>query len=95
MLITRKNLRAGRPLQGFPLIGERGLLGYKVGYCEGCNEPIVIRTIDVREIVDNFGVSDDFYKHSFHLFGHREPIKHRVIRWLGGEVKNGFDKDEN
>lgn len=88
MMISRKNLRGGRRLEGFPLVEEQGLLGYKVGYCEGCNEPIVIRTIDVREVVDNFGVSDDVYRRSFNLFKDRQPMKHRVIHWLGGEVKD-------
>ncbi len=75
MLITRSHPNGGRPLTGYPIDEDKktGQLGYKIGYCPcGCNEPLLIRTIDLKEVVDRFGVSDDYY---------RKNILKRLTRW--------------
>jgi hypothetical protein len=67
MFVTRANPNGGRPLSSYPLDEDKrsGNLGYKIGYCAGCGEPVLIRTIDVAEIVDRFGLSDQFYRKKF------------------------------
>ena len=67
MLMTRQNLKQGRPLQGFPIHADEvsGRFGYKLGYCSHCNEPILIRTLDAREFSDRFGISDHIFKTKF------------------------------
>jgi len=67
MFITRKHPKVGASLKTYPIAEDpqSGLLGYKIGYTEcpcGHCEPILIRTIDVREIVDKFGVSEHIYR---------------------------------
>lgn len=55
MLITRKSRGGGKILTTYPLRLEprTGLMAIKMGYCEGCNEPIFFRTIDVQNILDD------------------------------------------
>ena len=83
MIISRANLQGGRPLRGYPLEEDpkTGMYGYKVGYCSGCNEPVMIRTIELRGVVEHFGriVDDRLTK--------RVSLKHRLITWLGGKIE--------
>jgi hypothetical protein len=61
-----------------------GAYAYKVGYCGcGCGEEVGIRTIDLREVVNKFGFAlDNLDKWK----APREPLKHKLIRLLGGKV---------
>lgn len=83
MLVSRANLNGGRPLKGYPYDEdpETGLLGFKLGYCSGCNEPIMIRSVDVREVVKHFGDIVDYEP------PRRLSLKKRIILWLGGRVE--------
>lgn len=56
MLLTRKNPRAGKRLTGFPIVREprSDQVGYKLGYCDGCGEPIIALIHEAREIAANF-----------------------------------------
>lgn len=54
MLISRKNAKGGRFLQRYPLVHDNGALGYKIGYCSGCNEPIVMKIGDTEEVIQAF-----------------------------------------
>lgn len=80
MLITRQNSKGGPKIQNFPIDEDKntGMFGYKIGYCEGCNEPILLRTIDLREIFMRFGV--DKYEVP------KETFREWVIKRLGGQV---------
>lgn len=79
MLITRQNQKGGPKLKSCPIdIDEKsGNFGYKIGYCDGCNEPLLIRTLDLREILDYFGMAGEFKTQS---------IREKIIHWLGGEI---------
>lgn len=83
MLISRANMKGGRPLRGFPFDEDpkTGLLGYKVGYCSGCNEPIMIRSVELRDVVDHFGrIVDD-----------RENKKVSLREWLVKKLGGRLD----
>jgi len=80
MIITRKNALGGRPISKFP-IGvdpDSGYYGYKIGYCQRCNNPLYMRSIDVGDIMGYFGERDK----------PKTPFKHKLIKWLGGSVDN-------
>jgi hypothetical protein len=81
MLLTRKNAKGGAPLKSYTLDEDprTGCLGLKFGYCEGCNEPIFIRTVEMRDVISQFG-------YSLSMKSRREPIKHKLIKFLGGRV---------
>lgn len=60
MIVTKQNPNGGPMLKMYPIDEdpETGVLGYKVGYCPcGCNQPLLLRTVDVRDIVNRFGWS--------------------------------------
>lgn len=86
MMLTRKNLKGGRELgpKSFPLEEIDGRLGYKLGYCEGCNEPILIRTTDTREMLAHFHYSEEAYKKLLNDLKPKFSFKKRFIKWLVG-----------
>ena len=94
MFITKANPKGGRPLTCFPISEDpkTGFLGYKIGYCQcGCNEPLLIRTIDLREIVDRFAVSQEIYdilyaKKEFGISVFKRQVREKLIKLLGGSV---------
>lgn len=55
MFLVRKNPKAGRPLQGYPIDSDptSGHIGFKLGYCP-CGEPVFIRIGDVYEFASSF-----------------------------------------
>lgn len=83
-MISRKNLKAGRKLKSFPLEEVNGSLGYKIGYCEGCNETILLRTIDAREILAHLHYSEEAYSKLLNDLKPKFSIKKRFIKWLVG-----------
>lgn len=90
MLLTRQNPHGGPALQGYPIEEDAhtGVLGYKVGYCGcGCGEELLIRTIDVRQVVAKFGYSLDQYYEMIGKKAPKEPMKNKIIRLLGGKVE--------
>lgn len=87
MLITRKNLRGGRHLKTFPLVEENGLLGYQMGYCGcGCNERLLLRTIDAQEILAFLFYSQKEYKKLIHKLTPKVSFSQRLMRWLIGKL---------
>lgn len=92
MLVTKKNMLGGRELTKFHIEEENGVWGYKVGYCScGCNEPLLIRTIDLKDIVDQFGISLEAYnymKEAFKKFRPRVTVRQRMINFLSKSVDN-------
>lgn len=86
MLMTRKNLKGGRMLTAFPLVSEGGLLGYKLGYCAGCNEPILIRTIDVQDILAHLFYSQKQHKKLIAKLTPTVSFKKRLIKWVIGKL---------
>lgn len=88
MMISRKNLKAGRGLTGFPLHTEErtGTLGYKLGYCEGCNEAICLRTIDTQEVLAYLFHSAKQYKNLIQKLTPKISFRLRFIKWLVGRL---------
>lgn len=65
MFISRQNAKGGVPLKGYPLDTDpkSGYMGYKIGYCGcGCNEPLFIRTVDLNDVVNRFGVTIEYHQ---------------------------------
>ena len=91
VLLTRQHPKGGPVLKGYPLMEdpETGMWGYKVGYCPcGCGQPLLIRTVDVRDIVNRFGTTLEEYKRWTAKLKPKTPLKHRMIRFLGGRVED-------
>lgn len=84
MLITRKHTFAGKPLTRFPLEEENGLLGYKVGYCPGCNEPLLLRTVDAQYILARLYHSTKEYEKLLNELKPKFSFKQKFIKWLIG-----------
>lgn len=85
MFITRQHPSGARPLKGYPIDADpqTGKLGYKVGYCPcGCKEPLFIRTIELREVLNYFGYSEE--SHQKKRLSPITKIKKRIINALGG-----------
>jgi hypothetical protein len=93
MLITKQNPNGGPALKGFPIEedSDTGMLGYKLGYvkCGGCDktETVLMRTVDTRQIVNKFGMSLDEYDQNLLKLKPKEPLRDRIIRFLGGRVE--------
>ncbi len=83
--ITRQHPRGARPLTGYPIDTEpqSGKLGYKIGYrtC-GCKEPLFIRTLELNEVLEYFGYSQE--SHERVRVSPITKIKKRIIKALGG-----------
>lgn len=89
MVLTRQNPKGGPALQGYPIEVDpaTGVLGYKVGYCGcGCAEEVLIRTIDVRQVVAKFGWSMEEYESLMGSVKPKEPLRNRMIKFLGGRI---------
>ena len=88
MIISRANKNGGPRLKGFPY-GEdphTGYRGYRVGYCDGCNNPLFIRTLEVKEMMGEFGCSHTNWEPE----AIKVPLRKRMAGWLiyalGGRV---------
>lgn len=82
--MSRANLNGGKPLKGFPLEEEDGMLGYKIGYCSHCNEPWRVRTIDARDILTHFMIGEQECKNLLKKLKPKTTLKEYLIKWLGG-----------
>lgn len=92
MLITKQNPNGGPALKGFPIEEDSnsGMLGYKLGYisCDcGKHETVLMRTVDTRQIVNKFGMSLDEYDQNLLKLKPKEPLRDRIIRFLGGKTE--------
>lgn len=85
-MLSRRNLKAGVSLKKFPLEEENGQLGYKVGYCEGCNERLLIRTIDMKHLMAYFHYSEETYKKLLENLKPKFSFRKRLIKWLVGKL---------
>lgn len=86
MMLTRQNLKGGPKLKKFPLEEINGALGYKVGYCEGCNEPLLLRTLDAREILAHLHYSEEAYAKLLKNLKPKLSFKKRLIKYLVGKM---------
>lgn len=86
MLLSRQNLNGGKPLRGFPLEEENGVLGYKLGYCSGCNERVLVRTIDARYVLAHFHIGENDAKDLLKKLTPRVTLREWIIRKLGGQI---------
>lgn len=77
-LLTRQNLNGGPKLKICPITVDEdtGTLYHKVGYCSHCNNPLGIKTIDIKEVISHFAGYNNEYKKS---------IRERIIEALGGK----------
>jgi len=84
MFLTRKNLKGGRRLVDFPICEDEKTLqfGFKIGYCEGCNEPLLVRISDSLEIANHLGASYQGYRKIFSKITPRIPLSVRFGAWL-------------
>jgi hypothetical protein len=89
MIITRQNPKGGPALKGYPIEEDprTGILGYKIGYCScGCREPLLMRIVDVRDIVEKFIGCVDEYNSIIQKLRRKEPLRNKIIAFLGGRV---------
>lgn len=87
MLITRKNCRGGRHLKTFPLVSDNGVLGYQIGYCAcGCNERLLLRTIDAQELLAHLFSRQKEYKKLIQKLTPKISFSKRLIKWLIGRL---------
>lgn len=91
VIISKQNPNGGPTLKGFPIEEDpdSGMLGYKLGYiaCQcGRQDSVLMRTVDCRQIVNKFGMSLDEYDRSLLKLKPKEPIRNRLIKFLGGKV---------
>lgn len=95
MLLSRANLKGGKPLKHFPLESVDDVLGYKIGYCINCNESIHIKTLDARLFSCHFQMGEDEYKNLLKKLRPKIHWKDRLIKWLGGYVASSQLPVEN
>ncbi len=86
MILSRKNAIGGKRLTKCPLEEENGVLGYKLGYCGHCNEPILVRTIDAREILALLWIGEDDVKSLLKKLRPKINWREWLITRLGGSV---------
>jgi hypothetical protein len=87
MIISRQNLKGGKRLKGFTITEENGTIGYKLGYCSHCNEPLIMCLRDRDELIATFHCADETYKKVKRLLDPDPPFQFKgwLIRVLGGE----------
>jgi len=93
VIITKQNPNGGPVLKGFPIEvdPDSGVLGYKVGYagCDcGRHKTFFIRTVDVQQIVNKFGLSLDAYDKVVDSLKPKEPFIKKL-----GRVLTHWNKD--
>jgi hypothetical protein len=91
VMLTRANQNGGRPLSGYPITEDpaTGMWGYKLGYCDcGCNEPILMRTVDARAVVTHFGIAEEEYEEwkTKIIRKPKRPLRVKIIEFLGGKT---------
>lgn len=86
MFLTRKNLNGGRKLHSFPLCEENGILGTKIGYCDHCNEQILLKTSDRDEIIAYLWKSKETYKMILNKLQPRISFKDKFLKWIVGKL---------
>jgi len=60
MILTRKNIKGGRRIVGFPIREEDGMIGMFLGYCPcGCNEQILMALRDRDVLMAAFHCEDE------------------------------------
>jgi hypothetical protein len=89
VIITRQNPKGGPALKSYTIAEDpdSGTLGYRIGYCDcGCQRPLFIRTLEIREMLEIFGYAVDRYDSVFARLKPKVSIRHRIIKMLGGKV---------
>lgn len=78
MHLLKSNPAGGAPLktQPFREDKETGCLVRLIGYCPHCKNPVNIRSIDYREMIENFlGIT-------LEELTPKKPIRQRIGEWL-------------
>lgn len=82
MIVTKQNPAGGPTLKSYPIKEDpdTGTLGYQIGYCScGCGKPIMLRTIDVRDIVNKFGFSLIEYEAALKKLKPKVPFRKKLV----------------
>lgn len=82
MFLTRKNLNGGRRLNGFPIREQDGRLGYLLGYCDHCNEMVLMAMQQRDELIATFHCSDDTYKKLKKILEPKLTLYSVFIKWV-------------
>jgi hypothetical protein len=90
MYLSRKNQRGGRKLTSFPIREEAGKLGYLLGYCDNCNEQLLMALQERDELIATFHCSDETYQKIKKILTPKFSLWHRglrwVVKWLNGKM---------
>lgn len=95
MFLTRRNKFAGRPLAHFPLVELDGFLGIKIGYCDHCNEPVLLKKEDKDVIMAQLWKTEKVYKNIIKKLELKDSFKKRLIKWVIGKLGEKPIFDEN
>ena len=84
MLITRQNPNGGRPLREYPIDTDQktGRMGFKIGYCVNCAEPILLKISDADDVARMF-VQADIVEPKVPLI---QRLKKQMVEALGGTL---------
>ncbi len=84
MLITRQNPTGGRPLRDYPIDRDEktGRMGFKLGYCSKCAEPLLLKISDADEVAQRF-VQPEVIEVKVPLM---QKLKKQIVESLGGTV---------
>lgn len=90
MFLSRKNQNGGRRLTTFPIRQEDDRLGYLLGYCKGCNEPLLMALQDREDLMAIFYCSDDGLEKIKKILTPKFSLGQRIIKWgvkwLNGKI---------
>ena len=99
MLLTRKNAKGGRPLKGMPIVEDprSGRIGLHEGYCDGCNEPIIVPMSEAEAIANLLAPGIVKYKKMISFIKEPKPnipISVRLAKWLLRKQRNDYHQPE-
>jgi len=82
MFLTRKNKNGGRRMRDFPIREQQGRLGYCLGYCDNCNEEILLALQEREEIMAVLRCSDETYKKLKKILTPKLSFTQILIKWI-------------
>lgn len=91
MILSRQNLKGGRKVAGFPLREEEGRLGYFLGYCEGCNQSMLLCMQDRDLLVATFHYEDKTLQQVRKLLKPKISLLDNLLKWLVNWLRKYMD----
>lgn len=88
MLLTRKNQVSGPELKKFRITEDRqtGIWGIKIGYCSGCNDPVIISHLDTGVIVSKLAYDLEEYEKMLESIRRYRDFWSFIGNWLVDKV---------